>query len=190
MQEISFDGQQTDERVLYEIAPPPATKYLSIIKFVSIVVIFYLFILLITAVAIPARALTIAGFILSLTVLLIGLWWIELAYRKSRSFITDRRIIRFEQATPFVSTKRELFWNEALKAKVYSRGFLNRLMGVGTVEVEPHLSTSENVRISQVGWYEDIGNYIDKILFTFKNKPEDIPSIKPFVPKPRGKRDN
>ncbi len=189
MEPIVFNGQQTGERILYEITPHPVTKTLGIVKIVGVAIVFYLFLLLISTVAMPGVGfLRIAGLILSLLILVIGLWWVSVAYKKSKAFITDRRIIRFEQATPFVTTKRKLFWNEALKAKGYSRGFVNRILGIGVVEVEPHLSTNENVHIANVGWYDDIANYIDKILYTFKNKPEDIATIKPFVSKPRGQR--
>lgn len=190
MESVSFDGQQQGERVLYEIRPHPMSQKLAVIKLVGIIIIFYWFILLISTVALPGVGfLKIGGFILSLLILITGLWWILESHKKSRTYITDRRIIRFEQATPFVRAKRELFWNETLKAKGFSRGMFNRMFGIGTVEVEPHLSTSENVIITNIGWYEDIANYIDKILFTFKNKPEEIAAIKPFVPLPRGRRD-
>ncbi len=47
----------------------------------------------------------------------------------------------------------------------------------------------EDVRVTDVYYFEDLANYIDKILFTFKNTPGDIAAIKPFVPHPKGQRD-
>ena len=35
----------------------------------------------------------------------------------------------------------------------------------------------------------DLGNYIDKILFTYKQMPTGVANIRPFVPKPKGERD-
>lgn len=187
---IQFNGQQTDERVLYEITPHPFAKFLSLSKLFFLLALFDVMIVVISSV-IPVAALLvlIGGISISLLIFLIGFWWINTVYTNSRTYITDRRIMRFEVATPFVTTKRALFWNEALKAKAYSPGFLQRLAGIGTVEVEPHLSTTESVRVSEVGFYDDLANYIDKILFTFKNKPAEISALHPFVPKPRGHRD-
>jgi len=53
--------------------------------------------------------------------------------------------------------------------------------------VEPTaLRTMEDVRITDVYYFEDLANYIDKILFTFKNTPAEVANLKPFVPKPKG----
>ncbi|MEK7129874.1 MAG: hypothetical protein AAB803_02530, partial [Patescibacteria group bacterium] len=67
---------------------------------------------------------------------------------------------------------------------------LSSFLGIGIVEVEPVMGDKENVRVTDVGYFDDLANYIDKILFTFKNKPAEISTINPFVPKPRGHRDS
>ena len=56
------------------------------------------------------------------------------------------------------------------------------------MEIAPQMSEHEDVIVTDVSYFEDIANYIDKILFTFKNKPTEVPLIKPFIPKPRGQR--
>ena len=86
-------------------------------------------------------------------------------------------------------TKRALFWSETLKAKAYAPNMIFRMLKVGTIDVEPQLADHEDVRITDVYYFEDLANYIDKILFTFKNKPTDVAAIKPFVPKAKGQRD-
>jgi hypothetical protein len=48
--------------------------------------------------------------------------------------------------------------------------------------------TADDIQLKDVYYYRDLGNYIDKILFTYKQKPADITNIRPFVPKPRGER--
>ena len=35
---------------------------------------------------------------------------------------------------------------------------------------------------------DEAGNYIDKILFTYKQMPAAVSEIRPFVEKPRGQR--
>ena len=43
--------------------------------------------------------------------------------------------------------------------------------------------------LTHVYYYRDLGNYIDKILYTYKQKPKEMKKIKPFVEKPKGQRD-
>ncbi len=189
MEKLFFDGKQTDERVLYAIAPHPFAKNLAIGRIVLLAIFFFVVLSLIGSV-VPAAggALRTAGAIVSVLLLSVGIWWNHVAYVNDRTYITDRRIIRFDTVSPFFQTKRALFWNEALKAKAYSRNILFRYLKIGTVEVEPLLGEKENVIVSDVYYFEDLANYVDKILFTFKNKPTEIAQIEPFVPKPRGQR--
>ena|SRR3989344_2733117 len=189
MTSIQFDGQQTDERVLYAIAPHQFSKYVAIGKIVFLSIFFYLVLLLIgTIVPDAASALKIVGILLSFVLLAIGIWWNNTVYSRDRAYITDRRIIRFDQVSPFYKTKRELFWNEALKTKAYAPNLLYRMMRVGILEVDPIMGERENVVVRDVYYFEDLANYIDKILFIFKNKPSEISAIHPFIPKPKGMR--
>lgn len=189
MADIVFEGQQTDERILYTIVPHPFSKYLAIGKIVFLSIFFYLVLLLIsTIVPDAASALKTVGILLSFVLLVIGIWWNNTVYTRDRAYITDRRIIRFDVVSPFFKTKRELFWNEALKAKAYAPNLFYRMMKVGILEVDPIMGERENVIVRDVYYFEDLANYIDKILFTFKNKPAEIESIQPFIPKPRGER--
>lgn len=182
-----FEGQQTDERILAEIRSYSLSKYIAIAKVIALSIFFYLVLSVISGItAFPV--LKSVGLFFSLLLLVIGTWWNNLVYSKDRTYITDRRIIRFDQVSPFFHTKRELFWNEALKAKGYAPNLLYRMMKVGTLEVDPALNERENVVVRDVYYFEDLANYIDKILFTFKNKPVEISQIQPFVPKPRGQR--
>lgn len=188
--EILFDGQQTGERVLYVITPHPFAKYLAIAMLVLLAGFFFIVIQLIAGVATPIEGvLRLLSFLFSGALLAVGIWWNQTVYSKSKTFITDRRIIRFEVTTPFFTTKRALFWNEALKAKGYAPNIFWKMLGIGRVDVAPQLAQAEDVYVHDVFMYEDVANYIDKILYTFKNKPEEVALIKPFVPKPKGERD-
>lgn len=189
--DIQFDGQQTDERVFYVIIPHHLAKYVALIRLV-LLSLFFFFILQLIASVVPSFAgpIKIASVILSGLLLVIGFWWNETVYNQSKTYITDRRIIRFEVMTPFFTTKRALFWNEALKAKGYTSNIFWKMLNIGRVVVEPQLAEGEDVLVHDVFMYDDLANYIDKILFTFKNKPTEISTIKPFVSKPKGQRDS
>jgi hypothetical protein len=187
MESIVFNGQQSGERILYEIHPHQMAKTFSLIR-VTIVGIFFFLIITLIGSVINSSFLWLIGLLLGLLVIGVGWWWISDVNGKTITYITDRRIIRFEFTSPFSLRKRALFWNEALKAKAYSTGLVNRMLKVGVVQVEPHLATDENVVVTNVYFYEDIGNYIDKILYIIKNNPAEISSLKPFIPLPRGQR--
>lgn len=190
MENIQFDGQQTDERIFSVLVPHPFAKYVALVRLVLLALFFFLILQLIgfvvPAIAAPMR---VASIVLSGILLIVGIWWNQTVYGKSKTFITDRRIIRFEVMTPFFTTKRALFWNEALKAKGYAPNIFWKMLKIGKVRVEPQLAEGEDVLVHDVSLYDDVANYIDKILFTFKNKSADVAAIHPFIPKPKGQRD-
>lgn len=189
MESTLFDGQQTDERVLYIVLPHIFAKYVAIARLIGLVVLMCLVLLLIASIVPMASSiLAIVGVSVSAILLITGIWWNQTVYNRSKTYITDRRIVRIDVASPFFQTKRALFWNEALKAKGFAPNLFFRMLNIGTVLVEPHMATSEDVRINDVHYFEDLANYIDKILYTFKNKPSEIDLIRPFIPKPRGQR--
>jgi hypothetical protein len=184
-----FSGQQTDEKILYILTPHPLMKIISNIILVLLAIFFAFFITLIGAV-VNAGFLWLIGLTFAILLIVGGLWWNHKTFQENLTYITDRRIVRFVVVSPFFKTKRELFWNEALKAKSYSQNLILRGMKIGTLQVEPIASTSENIIVTNVYMFEDVANYIDKILYIFKNKPDEISLIKPFIAKPKGKRDS
>lgn len=188
--DILFDGQQTDERILCVIVPHQFAKYVALVRLV-LLALFFFFILQLIASVVPSFTdpIRIASVVFSGLLLVVGFWWNETVYSKSKTYITDRRIIRFEVMTPFFTTKRALFWNEALKTKGYAPNIFWKMLKIGKVRVEPQLAEGEDVLVHDIYMYDDVSNYIDKILFTFKNKPAEVSLIKPFIPKPRGHRD-
>lgn len=190
MTAIQFDGQQTDERILFTITPHKFSHYVAIAKLFFLCAVFYSILMFISyTVPVMQTTIRIGGFLLAFITFLGGLWWNTRVYSLSKTYITDRRIIRFDVVSPFFQTKRALFWNEALKAKGFASNMLSRSLGIGTVEVQPHLSDHESVKVSDVHLFEDIANYIDKIIYTFNNQRSEIATLKPFIPKPRGQRD-
>lgn len=190
MNEFVFDGQQAQERVLYTIRAAPLAKRLTFTK-VLVLSIFFGLVLYSIATIVPllTNFLRLLAIFIPLMVMGIGVWWTAKIFDTDRTYLTDRRIIRFDVVTPFVTAKRALFWSEALKAKGFAPNLFYKFMKIGTLVVEPQTAQNENVRVSDVYYYEDLANYIDKILFTVKNQPEEMASFKPFVPKPKGSRD-
>ncbi len=189
MTTIVFDGQQEGERILYEIRPDRISKYLAITRIVLLALGLFI-VLLLTAGIAPTLAsiLRLGGFVVSTILIAVSVWWNGKVYTLSKTYITDRRIMRVTPVSPFFQAKRSLFWNEALKAKGYAPNILYRFLGIGTVEVAPHMDQHEDIIITDCAYFEDIANYIDKILYTFKQTPSAIADLKPFIPKRRGQR--
>ena len=130
------------------------------------------------------------GFILSLIVGGALFGWAQFTSHRARAFITDRRFVRLEVSFPAFMARRSLFWNEVLKVKTFAPNLLFRYLKIGTLVVQPIMSESgqEDVSFKHVYYYGDLGNYMDKILYTFKTKPEEVKQLRPFVAKPAGER--
>lgn len=190
MDQEVFDGQQSDERILYMVRPHPFAKTVTIFS-TLLLALFFAIVVVMISMAIPVGSLPILsiGIVLCLLFAIIGVSYTNASYTHDRTFITDRRIVRFETMSPFFHTKRALFWNEALKAKAYAPNMLYRSMNIGHLQVEPVMGEGESVRVTNVHYYEDLANYIDKILYIVKNNPSSLSTLKVFVPKPKGKRD-
>ena len=198
MESHYFPGQQTDERVLYIVEPHIYALYTGLAKIYLLSLAIFLSFLFLTSVM---KGLPFIGLFLGSLIAVFGTWTSVLMFKKNRAYITDRRIVRFEAATPFATNSRALNWDDAVKIKTFPRNALWKMLMIGTVVVHAgstyvhtHEQTRENVYtnddldLEHVYYYKDLGNYLDKILYLFKHKPEDIAQMKPFVPKPAGQR--
>lgn len=191
MDSTFFPGQQTDERILYYSKPHPAVKYLSFVKIMSFGLL-VLFAFQIIAFNLPnfASIFKMAGLILTTILIIIGLWWVHATHENQEVYITDRRIVKLSPLSPFHRTTRTLFWDEAVKSKTYYKNpFLERILGIGSIEIHARSQDKDNVDINNLIYHEDLANYIDKILYTYKTNPADLKNFKEFIPKPRGQRD-
>lgn len=190
MDKIQFLGQQTDEKVLYNAKPHSSMKY---INFGGVLVVGLFIIVGLQVIALAfgdfSSIVQILGTLVIAVVVGIILWWIHISFETTEIFITDRRIVKFFPVHPFRRTMRTLFWDEAMKSKTYYRNsLLERILGIGSLEVHARQNERDNVDIDYLTYHDDLGHYIDKILYTFKNQPEEIKSLHEFIPKPRGKR--
>jgi hypothetical protein len=184
-----FHGQQEGERVLFSFAPHPIGAWLKLIK-----------------PTIYAIGLAGAGYFLSkffgLRILsvsnslyvgaiiywTISLWWRLKSQSFARTFITDRRIVRFEITFPGMTRKRALFWTNGFKCKAIPAIMPLRFFKLGTLKITPSLGADEDICCDYVSYCDDLANYIDKILFSVKHSPQEMQTLRPFVKKPKGQR--
>jgi hypothetical protein len=184
-----FVGQQDGERILYEVlGTSTATLGQDCIK----VVFLALLIVVLFGVMSSVNSLLILMGIVAGA----GFWTWQVGGEpwswssKSKSFITDRRVVRFNATTPWTINQRSLSWDEVVKIKTKSPNALWRMLGAGSVvaharsTVVPANSqngeqtvTSDDIEMDYVIYYQDLGNYLDKVLYLFKNKKADIKPI-------------
>lgn len=201
---IRFYGQHSDERILCETRPHPIVEILSLIKVVLAALAMWVIMIMI-GLTIPTLSGKVEpmGFWIACIILAIGGLIVKLAKRTNVGYITDRRVVRFKTASPLNVNSRSLAWDEVVKVKTYSPNWILRLMNIGSIVVHAKSTvvqygdlpmpkntiTDDDVELDDVYYYRDLGNYIDKILYLYKQKPKELENLKSFVAKPRGRRD-
>jgi len=196
-----FYGQQENEKILYVTKPHPIAGIIGLIKVCLITLFtFLMFFFLGREIEIMSGIFFILSLIIPIVILMLGTKMIKNFQEKNISYITDRRIVRFDPTTFFATNIRSLSWDEAVKVKTFAPNMLWKQLKIGTVIVharttvktidqeENNSVAADDIELNDIFLYRDLGNYIDKILFTYKQMPAGVADIHPFVPKPRGER--
>ena len=196
-----FFGRQDGERILFVVKPHHISLFFKIAKIYLIAIIVFLaFLLLGTEFSI--HAFTVGGVVIAILIAVIGTKIVTNYQERDVAYITDRRLVRFEPTTLVATNPRTLSWDEVVKVKTYPPNALWKQLAIGNISVHSRSSmrdyspddkkfydvSVDDIELKDVYYYKDLGNYIDKILFTYKQKPSEIDSIKPFVAKPKGER--
>ena len=202
MGQIYFDGQHSDERVLYIVRQHPFPVLMRLLKVVLAgLVILAGFSFISMQLEDTGVFLRSIGWLLALLIGVGGGATVLMGERRNIAYLTDRRVVRFQAATPWAVNSRSLSWEETVKVKTFPKNFIYRLFNIGTVVIhakstvvtsdEPKSKTyvsDDDVELTDVAYYRDLGNYIDKIVYFYRQKPKELDLMKPFVAKPRGKR--
>lgn len=195
-----FYGQQENEKILYVARPHAIAGTFSLIKvFLIAFILFIIFYFVGKQTSSISSILHVLALILPTITVILGSKMVSNFNNRNMSYITDRRIVRFDPTTFFATNIRSLSWDEAVKVKTYSPNLLWKQLKIGTVivharttvktsdENQSHTS-ADDIELNDIYLYRDLGNYIDKILFTYKQMPAGVAEIRPFVAKPRGER--
>lgn len=196
----SFYGQQTGEKILYVVRPHPIAvnvrMFLLYLISIGILIIFYTFGKLLGPIQ---GLLSIIGFIVAVFIAFIGTLILKNSQGRNITYITDRRIVRFEPTTVFATNIRTLSWDEVVKVKTYVPNMVWKQLAIGNISIHARSTTSvindadpvlsvDDIEIRDVYYYRDLCNYIDKILYTYKQKPKEMDEIRVFVVRPKGER--
>jgi len=197
--ETDFFGKQDGERILFVVKPHPISLTFKIAKIYLIsLMVFLAFTLLGTQLSIHMLFI-FGGFIVAVLIGVIGTKIVVDYQARDIAYITDRRLVRFEPTTLVATNPRSLTWDEVVKAKTYPPNAIWKQMAIGNVVVHartparpkenaPGMVDADDIELKDVYYYKDLGNYIDKILFTYKQRPKEMDKIRPFILKPKGER--
>lgn len=184
-----FFGQQDDEQILFEVQPHWIRKAIGALQGLLILIVLSRAVsFLHDKTNFEPQYFYTGGMIVSLIVVMLYVGWVWYAANRARVYITDRRFVRIEVGFPIFWDRRSLFWDEVLKVKGYAPNLLFRFFKVGSLVVNPVAAAGEDVRFRFVHYFEDLSNYVDKILYLYKTKPEEVKTMRPFVAKPAGER--
>lgn len=148
------------------------------------------------------HAFTVGGVVIAILIAVIGTKIVTNYQERDVAYITDRRLVRFEPTTLVATNPRTLSWDEVVKVKTYPPNALWKQLAIGNISVHSRSSmrdyspddkkfydvSVDDIELKDVYYYKDLGNYIDKILFTYKKRPKEMDNIRPFVQKPKGER--
>lgn len=206
MNQVQFYGQQDGERVLYEVHSHKMLETVALIKIIFFgLAIIFLFAVVASAIPEFRTFIVSVGAVLGFTIMVIGWLITKLLGTKSKAFITDRRVIRFSAGSPWTTATRSLTWDEVVKVKTNSPNFWLRSFNIGNVVIHARTTimqgitdderprqeqsvTNDDIMLEGIEYYQDLGNYMDKVLYLYKKEPQELKALRPFVAKPRGQR--
>lgn len=197
--DTDFFGKQEGERILYVVKPHPLSLKFKLFRIYIIALAVFVVLAILGAQLLYFDLFMLIGVTLTLLIAVIGTKIVVDYQKRDVAYITDRRLMRFEPTTLFATNPRSLTWDEVVKVKTYPPNALWKQLAIGNVVVHartparpdehtPGAVAADDIELRDVYYYKDLGNYIDKILFTYKQKPKEMEIIHAFIPKPKGER--
>lgn len=197
--DTDFFGKQEGERILCVVRPHRLSLTFKLLR-IYLIAFVVLVVLAILGSQLGLLSLFLLAGIVVATIMVVAGTKVTTDYQKRDvAYITDRRLMRFEPTTLFATNPRSLTWDEVVKVKTYPPNAIWKQLAIGNVVVHartparvdertPGAVAADDIELKDVYYYKDLGNYIDKILFTYKQKPKEMEEIRPFIAKPRGER--
>jgi hypothetical protein len=197
--DTDFFGRQEGERILYVVKPHPLSLTFKLFRIYLIAFAVFVVLAILGTQLVYLDLFIIAGVIIAIIMVAAGTKVVIDYQNRDIAYITDRRLMRFEPTTLFATNPRSLTWDEVVKVKTYPPNALWKQLAIGNVVVHartparpdehtPGAVAADDIELKDVYYYKDLGNYIDKILFTYKQKPKEMEAIHVFIPKPKGER--
>lgn len=200
--DIDFYGKQDGEKILYVVRPHTLSLVTKIAKIYLIAIVVVLAFIILGSQVASLGSFATAGFVVAILIAVVGTKIVVNYQNRDIAYITDRRLVRFEPTTLVATNPRTITWDEVVKVKTYPPNLIWKELAIGTVCIHSRSSmrdyypddkkfydiSVDDIELKDVYLYKDLGNYIDKILFTYKQRPKELDAIHVFVPKPKGER--
>lgn len=197
--DTDFFGKQEGERILYVVKPHPLSLIFKLLKIYLIALAVFLVLTILGTQLVFLNLFLLGGMVLAVIIAIVGTKVVTDYQKRDMAYITDRRLMRFDPTTLFATNPRSLTWDEVVKVKTYPSNAFFKQLAIGNVVVHartparpdehtPGTVAADDIELKDVYYYKDLGNYIDKILFTYKQKPKEMETIRPFITKPKGER--
>lgn len=193
--DLKFPGQASDERILYVTREAPVMLQLRLAGLAAAVLMLLLGALWLPKYLTMFGQMTVAlaeflGLLIAALFLSVGGWWLWSLWRKSVFILTNRRLTKFIYTTPWNRYHLSLNLDKIEDTGAYARGYFQALTGVGTFTARSGAGNRADKYffIDNVHAYEDLANYVNKLLFHFERNMEKLDSFRPFIPHLKGKR--
>jgi len=197
--ETDFFGRQEGEKILYVVRPHPLSLVFKLVKVYLVALVVFAAMAILGTQLVLLDLFLLSGLVITIIIAVAGTKIVTDYQRRDMAYITDRRLMRFEPTTLFATNPRSLTWDEVVKVKTYPPNAIWKQLAIGNVVVHartparpnqftPGVVDADDIELKDVYYYKDLGNYIDKILFTYKQNPKEMEAFRPFIAKPRGER--
>ncbi len=194
-EDVRFPGQASDERILYVTRE---AKVMLVLRLLGLLVAGG--VMLAVAIWLPGVLIVWGGVAVELArmvavlvaVLFVGLggWWVYVLWRKSVFILTNRRLTKYIYTTPWNRYNLSLTLDRIDDTGAYAKGYFQAVAGIGTFTARSAAGNRKDkyFYIENVRAYEDLANYVNKLLFHFNRNVEKLDSFRPFIPGLKGER--
>lgn len=188
-----FPGQASDEVILYVTREARVMLYLRLVLMwlAGLVLVAGGFLVPMILRNFGVRGFGVLGFVglvLGLAFIVGGSWWVYSLWKKSVFILTNRRLLKFIYSTPWNRYNLSLGLDKVVDTGAYARGYFQAAFGVGTFAARSSAGNRQEkyFYIDNVKAYEDLANYVNKVLFVYEREVEKLLNFRPFVPHLKG----
>ena len=201
-----FPGQATEEKILY------VTREHRLFLIIRLLFVLGIALAIVLATSLLTNALgnifgrNFMGVVLPVVFLLmgafalIGSYWVFAQWQKSVAILTDQRLTKFIYTTPFNRYTMSLPLEMIVDTSCNNKGLLSSWLKIGTLTARSSASSSgvatdDTNRINKkyfylenVKYFEDLQQYLSKILSLLHKEPAKLAKMRPFIPHLKGEK--
>lgn len=189
--DIRFPGQHSEEIILFACREASIMRTIrwGIVLLGSLVLLFmyppiaYLILQISPSLSELFSLLYLGGIA---TYTLIALYWVHVLWKRSVFIVTTRRLTKFIHTTPWNRYQLSLGLDKIVDTGSYQKGLVQAVFHLGYFVARSSAGNIKNFKIVNISYAEDLQNYINKLLFTFNDKKQDLDAFRPFIPHLKG----